>query len=131
MKIDYKVEGNIIYPNLSMLTWGPFYYHSKEKASERMGEILTDITNWVNEEDPSLNITPQIIAKGDNQITFHIMAWKDEDTIEKCNGIIEVVPITFEDEIQPEFHEMKLSDIDEYITKCECGLKEDGYVTMV
>lgn len=80
-----------------MLTWGPFYYHSRKKASERMEQILTDITNWVNGEDPSLNITPQIVLKRDTQIAFHIMAWKNDDTIEKCNGIIEVVPITFED----------------------------------
>ena len=97
MKTDFKVEGNIIYPDESMLTWGPFYYHSNKKASERMEQILTDITNWVNEEDPSLNITPHIILKRDTQIAFHILAWKDDDTIEKCNGIIEVVPIIFED----------------------------------
>ena len=97
MKMDFKVEGNIIYPGEHMLTWGPFYYHSEKKASERMGQILTDITNWVNEKDPSLNITPQIILKGDTQIAFHILAWKNDDTIEKCNGIIEVVPFMFED----------------------------------
>ena len=97
MKTDFKVEGNIIYPDESMLTWGPFYYHSNKKASERMEQILTDITNWANEEDPSLNITPHIILKRDTQIAFHILAWKDDDTIEKCNGIIEVVPIIFED----------------------------------
>ena len=28
----YKVEGNIIYPNKQMLTWGPFYYHDKNRA---------------------------------------------------------------------------------------------------
>lgn len=95
--MNFKVEGNIIYPNGHMLTWGPFYYHSKENAIKRMEQILTDITNWVNEKDSSLNITPKIIAKIDTQIVFHILAWKDEDTIEGCNGIIEVVPITFED----------------------------------
>lgn len=97
MKMDSKVEGNIIYPNGHMLTWGPFYYHSNEKASERMEQILTDITNWVNETEPSLNITPQIVLKRDTQIAFRIMAWKDDNTIEKCNGIIEVVPFMFED----------------------------------
>ena len=94
---DYKVEGNIIYPNEHMLTWGPFYYHSKENAIKRMDDILKDITNWVNEEDPSLNITPHIIAKGDTQIAFRIMAWKDDNTLEKCNGLIAVELFDFED----------------------------------
>ena len=94
---DYKVEGNIIYSNEHMLTWGPFYYHSKEKAIKRMDDILKDITNWVNEKDSSLNITPHIILKVDTQITFHIMAWKDDNTLEKCNGLIEVELFGFED----------------------------------
>lgn len=97
--MDYKVEGNIIYPDKQMLTWGPFYYHSKEKAIEKTEEILKTITEWCNEKDPSLKIEPKKVrrlAKGEQTI-FYIQAWKDENTLENCNGIITVEEIYFED----------------------------------
>jgi len=97
--MDYKVEGNIIYPDKRMLTWGPFYYHSKEKAIKKAEKVLKYITEWCNEKEPSLKIEPkevQRLAKGE-QIIFNIQAWKDENTLENCNGIITVEEIYFED----------------------------------
>lgn len=98
-EIFYKTEGNIIYPDKTMLTWGPFYYHSVEKAKERMKPILKDITNWCNMKDPTLNISPQnIIEPSDGtQIVFKIKAWKDKNTLEECSGIITVDTESFED----------------------------------
>jgi len=80
-----------------MLTWGPFYYHSKDKAISRMDEIMKDIINWVNQQDPSLNIQPEdlIRTKDKQMIVFKIKAWKDEETLQLCNGIIEVDNIFF------------------------------------
>jgi hypothetical protein len=96
----FKTEGNIIYPDKQMLTWGPFYYHSFDKAQEKMDEILTWIINWVNEQDPSLNIQPEnlIRTRDGHQIVFDIKAWKDENNLQKCDGIITVEDIFFEDE---------------------------------
>ena len=95
----YKVEGNIIYPNMNMLTWGPVYYHSLERAKARMESILIDITAWCNLKDPSLNIEPQNVVKaGDTQIVFDIQAWKDSKHLKKCGGIISIENIYFEDE---------------------------------
>jgi len=98
-KRNYKVEGNIIYPNETMLTWGPFYYHSKDKGQERMEIILEDITKWCNLQDPSLNIIPEnLIRTIDNsQIIFNIKAWEDEETLQNCKGIIIIEEIFFED----------------------------------
>lgn len=95
--MDYKAEGNIIYPDEQMLTWGPFYYHSKEKAKARMEVILKDITDWCNLQDPSLNISPQNMISMKEQMVFEIQAWKDETTLQKCGGIITVEEIYFED----------------------------------
>lgn len=95
--MNWKVEGNILYPDKSMLTWGPFYYHSKEKAKARMEVILLDIINWCNMKDPSLDICPQDIKRMDDQIVFDIQAWKDDTTLQKCDGIIEVEFFKFED----------------------------------
>jgi hypothetical protein len=96
--MDYKVEGNIIYPDKQMLTWGPFYYHSKDKALERSEEVLKDITEWCNEEDPSLKIEPKNVKRLlDEQIIFDIQAWKDDDHLENCDGIITIEEIYFED----------------------------------
>lgn len=95
--MDYKVEGNILYPNDHMLTWGPFYYHSKEKAIERMPKILDDIIDWVNLKDPTLNIQPSKIIKTDTQIVFYIKAWKNEHQLDDCKGIITVELFEFED----------------------------------
>ena len=61
--MDYKVEGNIIFPNEHMLTWGPFYYHSEEKAKDRMESVLNDIVSWCNLQDPSLQIKPEKLIK--------------------------------------------------------------------
>ena len=96
----FKVEGNIIYPDKQMLTWGSFYYHSYNKAKEKMNEILEWIINWVNEKDSSLNIQPEdLIKTHDNrQIVFHIKAWKDKQTLQDCDAIITVDNIFFEDE---------------------------------
>ena len=93
----YTVEGNIIYPDKSMLTWGPFYYHSKEKAKDRMETILQDIIGWCNMKDPSLNISPLNVTRLSDLICFDIQAWKDETTLQKCEGIITVELVKFED----------------------------------
>lgn len=94
----FKVEGDIIYPDKYMLTWGPFYYHSKEKAKEQMEKILQDITDWCNLKDPTLKIVPEnLIRCSQKQIIFDIKAWKDETTLQKCGGIITVEEISFED----------------------------------
>ena len=99
-KRNYKVEGNIIYPDEKMLTWGPFYYHSKDKGKEKMETILEDITKWCNLKDPSLNITPEnlIRTRTEGQIVFNIKAWKNETTLQNCNGIITTEEIFFEDD---------------------------------
>ena len=62
--------------------------------------ILTDIVNWCNLEDPSLNIQPTDVIDtiGGTQTVFKIKAWKDENNLEECNGIIEIDDIFFEDE---------------------------------
>ena len=95
----FKVEGNILYPDGQMLTWGPFYYHSMEKCKERMNTILEDITKWCNLKDPTLNIKPKNIihTRGLDQIVFKIQAWKDDEGLENCNGIITIEDIFFED----------------------------------
>lgn len=97
--MDYKVEGNIVFPDEHMLTWGPFYYHSKEKAKDRMESVLNDIVSWCNLQDPSLDIKPEklIRTRPGDQICFYIKAWKDETHLEKCSGIVSVEPIYFED----------------------------------
>lgn len=99
-KRNYKVEGNIIYPDEHMLTWGPFYYHSKDKGRERMETVLGNITAWCNLQDPSLNIVPENLIRTTNQdqIVFKIKAWKDEEILQDCNGIISIEDIFFEDE---------------------------------
>ena len=93
----YKVEGNIIYPNKNMLTWGPFYYHSKEKAINRVEDVLNDIIDWCNSKDSTLHIIPQNIIKKPEQVVFKIQAWKDEETLQECNGVIDVELVKFED----------------------------------
>ena len=99
MERYFKVEGNILYPDKEMLTWGPFYYHSMEKGKERMNAILEDITKWCNLQDPSLDIKPENVIHtiDDAQIVFKINAWKDENSLEECNGIITIEDIFFED----------------------------------
>lgn len=99
MNKDYKIEGNIVFPDEHMLTWGPFYYHSEEKAKNRMESVLNDIVSWCNLQDPSLQIEPEKLIKtrSGDQICFYIKAWKDETHLEKCSGIVSVEPIYFED----------------------------------
>lgn len=99
MERYFKTEGNIIYPNKEMLTWGPFYYHSKEKAMDKMDVVLEYIVNWCNEKDPTLNIKPQELIKtrDGSQIVFEIDAWYTEDDLQRCNGIIAVEEMFFED----------------------------------
>ena len=96
----FKVEGDIIYPDQTLLTWGPFYYHYKDKAIERMSDILNDIINWVNFQDPTLDIKPTNIINMKTQIVFQIKAWKNDNELQNCNGIIEVEPFDFEDKIR-------------------------------
>ena len=101
MKRYFKTGGNIIYPNLQMLTWGPFYYHSQEKATRKMDEVLENIVDWCNGQRPGLDIKPQgLIRTHDNsQIVFKITAaWDTKKRLQKCNGIISVEDIFFEDE---------------------------------
>lgn len=100
----FKTEGNILYPskdkhNRPMLTWGPIYFHSFEKAQAKMDEILEWIVNWVNEQN-KVYITPEnVIRCSDNKmVVFKIDAWKDEHNLVKCDGIITVEDIFFEDE---------------------------------
>ena len=97
--MDYKVEWNITYPDKSMLTWGPFYFHSRDNAIEKTEEVLQFITVWCNGKDPSLNIKPLNLKRLCNgeQIIFNIQAWKNENTLENCDGIITVEIIMFED----------------------------------
>lgn len=99
MERYFKVEGNLLYPDDTMLTWGPFYYHNPDNGKEKMKGILQDIVNWCNLQDPTLNIQPtnMIHVSGDTQMVFEIKAWKDETTLEDCNCIIEIEDIFFED----------------------------------
>ena len=101
----FKTEGNILYPNKDennrhMLTWGPFYFHSIDKAQAKMDEIMEWIVNWCNEQDKTLNIKPENIIKasGGKMITFKIKAWKDEKHLVDCDALITVEDIFFEDE---------------------------------
>jgi hypothetical protein len=100
MEQYFRVEGNIVYPDETMLTWGPFYYHSKYKAKERMQLILNDIIDWVNGKDPTLEIRPEdlLTTIGGTQIVFRIKAWRDEKTLQKCDGVISVEEMFFEDD---------------------------------
>ena len=95
----FKVEGDIIYPDHTFLTWGPFYYHSKEKAIEKIDCIFSNIIDWCNLKEPILEITPRNVIRNKTQVVFSIMAWKDEETLQECNGIISVEEIFFEDEL--------------------------------
>jgi len=96
-EINYKVEGNILYPDKEMLTWGPYYYHSIDKAKERMPNILDDIVAWVNSKDPTLYIKPENVINMSSLITFHIKAWKDDNTLQNCSGIVDIEIFEFED----------------------------------
>lgn len=97
----FKTEGNIIYPDKQMLTWGPFYYHSFDKAQAKMDEIMRWIIDWVNEQDKTLDIKPENIIRcsGNKMIVFDIKAWKDSKYLQDCDAIITVDDIFFEDEI--------------------------------
>ncbi len=88
----YKTEGNILYPDGSMLTWGPFYYESEERAKERIEPVLQDIVDWCNSKDSSLNVSPENLIRtvDDKQVIFDIRAWKDDNTLQECGGIITV-----------------------------------------
>lgn len=99
MKRYFKVEGNIIYPDWKTLTWGPFYYHDYEDGKKRMKKVMEDITSWCNERDPSLNIQPEnvITTREEDNIAFSIKAWKDKRTLQKCDGIVDIEEIFFED----------------------------------
>lgn len=100
MERYFKTEGNIIYPDKSMLTWGPFYYHSREKALAKIDNILKNIVDWVNLQDPSLNIIPEDIVRPKQgcMVAFNIKAWKDDKHLEDCKALITTEDIFFEDE---------------------------------
>ena len=97
--MDYKVEGSITFPDHTDLTWGPFYYHSKESAIRRMDDIMDDIVSWCNLKDPSLDIKPQNVTRTRDEqvIGFNIQAWKNDTTLQECDGFIGVESIYFED----------------------------------
>ena len=96
----FKTEGNLLYPDKQILTWGPFYFHSFEKAQIKMDEIMEWIVKWVNEKDETLNIQPENVIRcsGNKMIVFNIKAWKTEDKLEDCDVLITVEDIFFEDE---------------------------------
>jgi len=100
MKRYFKTEGNVIYPDKDILTWGPFYFHSYERAIAKIDDIIKYITEWVNLQDPSLNIKPENVVKPKkgNMVTFKIKAWKDDEHLEDCEAIITAGDIFFEDE---------------------------------
>lgn len=95
----FKVEGNILYPDKTMLTWGPFYYHSREKAIERMDGIMKDVVDWCNLKPIDMNIEPENVVKTNlsDQIGFKINAWTDDMSLVKCTVFISVEDIFFED----------------------------------
>ena len=104
MERYFKVEGNLLYPdhNKQMLTWGPFYYHSLEKAKGKVSEIMQYITDWVNSLDTGrLQIfEPVNLVRTGNgtQVVFDINVPVDEKTEQTCDCIITVEDIFFEDE---------------------------------
>ena len=98
----FKTEGNILFKDDSTLTWGPFYFHSFDKAKVKMNEIMQWIIDWVNEKDSSLNIYPENISKtkDETQIIFDIKTRKyDDEELENCGVLINVEDIFFEDEL--------------------------------
>ena len=96
----FLVEGNMFFSDNKMLTWGPFYYHSKEKAKNRIDIILKDIVNWCNLKDPSLNIIPKDIkwTNTNDGLLFKIDAWKNDTTLDNCSCMIHIEQIFFDDE---------------------------------
>lgn len=102
----YNVEGTMIFntdnPKSSdTLTWGPFYYHDKEKAKAKINKIMTYMVDWVNSHENNVEeIKPQNIiwARNKTQVVFDLRAWKDDSTIENTDCIISVEQIFFEDE---------------------------------
>jgi hypothetical protein len=102
----YKVEGTMIfnYENhkaIDTLTWGPFYYHDKEKAKAKIDKIMTYMVDWVNGHKNNVEtIKPQneIRTRDKSQIVFHLKAWRDDNTCEDTRCLISVTPIYFEDE---------------------------------
>lgn len=95
----YKVKGCIAFPDSDLLEWGYFYFHSKDKAIERVEEVFNDIIKWCNLQDPTLNIKPKNVhrKKDGSFISFSIKAWKDDDMLQECNGIVIVELATMED----------------------------------
>lgn len=123
----FLVEGNMVFSDNKMLTWGPFYYHSKEKAKNRIDIILKDIVNWCNLKDPSLNIIPKDIkwSKTNDRVVFKIDAWKNDTTLDKCWCMIYIEEIFFEDE-DNEYDE----DIEpiEPIVEDACDIDDKTYI---
>lgn len=79
---------------------GPFYYHSKEKSLSKIDDIIKYITDWVNLQDPSLNIIPEDIVRPKQgcMVAFNIKAWRDDTHLEDCKAFISSQDIFFEDE---------------------------------
>lgn len=102
----YKVEGTMIFnadnqKSSGTLTWGPFYYHDKEKAKAKIDKIMTYMVDWVNSHKNNVEeIKPQNIIwdRNKTQVVFDLRAWKDDSTIENTDCIISVEQIFFEDE---------------------------------
>lgn len=89
----FKVEGNIIYPNNKMLTWGPFYYHSFKNAKKHMKHLLKDIQVYCHSK--AVNV---MYADTDDMIVFDINALDEEDgVIKKCQVITSVDNMYFQD----------------------------------
>lgn len=96
---NYKVEGNMIFKGGKMLTWGPFYFHSKEKAKDRMEIIYRDMLDWVKIQDP--NIQPMNInyTRSRDTKVFNIRCRYDfKRKVENTNCIIQVDEFLFDDD---------------------------------
>ena len=61
--------------------------------------LIPLISCLILREEPILEITPRNVIRNKTQVVFSIMAWKDEETLQECNGIISVEEIFFEDEL--------------------------------
>jgi len=99
----YKVEGNMLFPDnkYHMLTWGPYYFHDENKAKDKIDIIYSDIINWINLKDPSLNLIPydEVPFRGKDIKTrvFKCKAWLTEDELVETNCIIQVDNVRFDD----------------------------------
>jgi len=99
MMENYKVEGNMIFKGDKMLTWGPFYFHSKEEAKKRMEIVYGDMLDWVKIQDPNIEPTNITYTRSRDTKVFNIKCKYDfKRKVENTNCIITVNEIWFEDE---------------------------------